>query len=135
MALRQLCTEEILCVFIGPCIAKKLEARDPGAPAVIDEVLTFKELRALFTQRGVLPAKTEPQPFDPPTAGMGRAFPLSGGLLKSAKLEADLLDPRIITISGQQRGDRHPRGDRPGGNRTLPDRTLIVPGVATTARG
>ncbi|MCE5281749.1 MAG: 4Fe-4S binding protein [Deltaproteobacteria bacterium] len=102
MALRQLCTEEILCVFIGPCIAKKLEARDPGAPAVIDEVLTFKELRALFTQRGILPAKTEPQPFDPPTAGMGRAFPLSGGLLKSAKLEADLLDPRIITISGQQ---------------------------------
>jgi signal transduction histidine kinase/iron only hydrogenase large subunit-like protein len=102
MALRQMCTEEFLCVFIGPCIAKKREARDPGSPAVIDEVITFKELKALFSQKGLDPAHVRPQPFDPPAAGMGRAFPLSGGLLKSARLEADLLDPRVITISGQQ---------------------------------
>lgn len=102
IAVRQLCTEDILCVFIGPCIAKKLESRDPDSPAVIDEVITFKELKAMFSQKGVIPQQAKVRPFDPPVAGMGRAFPLSGGLLKSARLEVDLLDPRVITISGQQ---------------------------------
>lgn len=100
-ALRKIYPGEIHCVFIGPCIAKKLEARDPLCPSLIDEVLTFKELNSLFTRKAVSPAHTEPQPFDPPAAGMGRAFPLSGGLLKGARLEADLLDPRVVTIGGQ----------------------------------
>jgi len=101
-AVREMVQGEILCVFIGPCIAKKLEARDPDSPAVVDEVITFKELKAIFAQRGIYPVQARVRPFDPPEAGMGRAFPLSGGLLKSARLEADLLDPRVITISGHQ---------------------------------
>jgi signal transduction histidine kinase/iron only hydrogenase large subunit-like protein len=102
MAVRERLPGECFCVFIGPCIAKKLEARDPDTPAGIDEVITFKELKALFAQRGVNPSQASPRPFDPPHAGLGRAFPLSGGLLKSARMDADILDPRVITISGQQ---------------------------------
>ena len=102
LAVRAMYPGEVRCVFIGPCIAKKLEARDPSCPPVVDEVITFKELKALFVQRNVFVERTEPRPFDPPVAGMGRAFPLSGGLLKSARLEVDLLNPNVITVSGQQ---------------------------------
>ncbi|MHB8771163.1 MAG: [Fe-Fe] hydrogenase large subunit C-terminal domain-containing protein [Syntrophales bacterium] len=102
LAVRELYPGELKCVFIGPCIAKKLEARDASCPTVIDEVLTFKELKALLSQRNIAAAQAEPRPFDPPAAGMGRAFSLSGGLLKSARLEGDLLDPNVVTISGPQ---------------------------------
>ena len=102
IAVREMHPEEIRCVFIGPCIAKKLEARDPSCPPVVDEVITFKELKAFFVQKNISVERVEPRPFDPPVAGMGRAFPLSGGLLKSARLEVDLLNPNVITISGQQ---------------------------------
>lgn len=102
MAVREIYPGEVRCVFIGPCIAKKLEARDPSCPPVVDEVITFKELKALFVQKNVSVDRAEPRPFDPPAAAMGRAFPLSGGLLKSARLEVDLLNPNVITVSGQQ---------------------------------
>jgi two-component system NtrC family sensor kinase len=114
----QECYPGVRCVFIGPCIAKKLEARDASLPRAVDEVLTFKELKTLFAQKNISPRQAGQRPFDPPAAGMGRAFPLSGGLLKSARLEADLLDPKMIVISGQQevtdvlsaaaRGEIHP---------------------------
>jgi signal transduction histidine kinase/iron only hydrogenase large subunit-like protein len=102
LAVRERYPGNVRCVFIGPCIAKKLEARDASLPPVIDEVLTFKELKTLFAQKNISPWQVEPHPFDPPAAGMGRAFPLSGGFLKSARLEADLLDPKVIIISGHQ---------------------------------
>ena len=102
LAVREMYPGELKCVFIGPCIAKKLEARDPSCPPVVDEVLTFKELKALFIRKNVSLKQAVSHPFDPPRAAMGRAFPLSGGLLKSARLEVDLLNPNVITISGQQ---------------------------------
>jgi two-component system NtrC family sensor kinase len=102
LAVRSMYRDDIRCVFIGPCIAKKLEARDPLLPQVIDEVLTFKELKSLINKKHINMTELDPIPFDPPEAGIGRAFPLSGGLLKSAQMEIDLLDTRIVTISGQQ---------------------------------
>jgi two-component system NtrC family sensor kinase len=92
--------EGVNCIFIGPCIAKKLEAWDPVNSPVVDEVITFKELRRLFLERGVVAERALRRTFDPPYAGLGRAFPLVGGLLKSARLETDLLDPRMMEISG-----------------------------------
>jgi signal transduction histidine kinase len=94
--------EDIGVVFIGPCIAKKLEARDPSLPPVVDEVLTFKEIISLLSRQNIFLPDYDPLPFDPPEAGMGRAFPLSGGLLKSSRMEVDLLDSQIVTASGQE---------------------------------
>lgn len=90
------------CVFIGPCIAKKLEAREPDEPPYVDEVLTFKEARAFLIERGVHLERVRPQVFDPPRAAMGRAFPLVGGLMKSASLEGDLLDSHLLGVSGHE---------------------------------
>jgi iron only hydrogenase large subunit-like protein len=36
-------------VFIGPCLAKKAEAREEGLAGAVDCVLTFQELRDMFS--------------------------------------------------------------------------------------
>ena len=68
---------EAKTVFIGPCIAKKVEAE--SCPGMVDCVLTFEDLSTWFEEAGITP-----EPF-PETPGMGRArlFPASGGILKS----------------------------------------------------
>ena len=102
MAVKEMYEENPLCVFIGPCVAKKLEAWHPSSPPVVDEVLTFKEVRRLFLEKGIVLEHQKAESFDPPEAGMGRAFPLIGGLIKSAAMDRDLLDPSIIEVSGHQ---------------------------------
>jgi two-component system, NtrC family, sensor kinase len=88
------------CVFIGPCVSKKLEMSDPQVPAVVDAVLTFDELRRLLTERQVLLANATPSEFDPPRAGTGRLYPLIGGLLKGAGLERSSLNTEVMALSG-----------------------------------
>jgi two-component system NtrC family sensor kinase len=46
---------EAKVIFIGPCIAKKLESRDERVEGVIDGVLTFAELKEMFTAKGINP--------------------------------------------------------------------------------
>ncbi|NLT66691.1 MAG: hypothetical protein GXX84_08820, partial [Acidobacteria bacterium] len=101
LELRELHGDDLNCVFIGPCIAKKVEARDPLLPRVVDEALTFAELRRVFAQRGIDPSQAASSEPDPPRAGTGKAFPLIGGLLLSAGLESDPLDDRFIVATGR----------------------------------
>ncbi len=89
-------------VFIGPCIAKKEEARDPDVAGSVDAVLTFRELQDLFKARGVDPAAVEPSSADPPLPGFGALFPVAGGLLKAASVDADLMDDSIEMIEGPE---------------------------------
>jgi len=102
METRKIYGDNVRCVFIGPCIAKKIEARDPLLPPVVQEALTFTELRRVWAQRGLDPDAATPADFDPPHAGTGRAFPLIGGLLVSAGLQADPLDGRFIVATGRR---------------------------------
>ncbi len=94
--------QEVRCVFIGPCVAKKREALDPEVAGEVDEVLTFRELRGLFASRGVALEKGGCSAFDPPRAGQGRLFPMVGGLLKATGHERNLLHPEAIVLSGHQ---------------------------------
>ena len=105
LELRKIHGDNVHCIFIGPCIAKKVEARDPLLPRVVEEALTFTEIRRIFVQRGIDPGKTKSSELDPPHAGTGRAFPLIGGLLLSAGLEADPLDGRFIVATGRRETD------------------------------
>jgi two-component system NtrC family sensor kinase len=88
------------CVFIGPCVSKKLEMRDPQASGVVEAVLTFDELRRLLAERQVRIDSATPSEFDPPRAGTGRLYPLVGGLLKGAGLERSSLNTEVMAISG-----------------------------------
>lgn len=114
-AVKELHGDDVVCVFIGPCVSKKLEARDPEVAGAIDEVLTFEEMQRLLEHRGAGPVPTPTDGyeiciplwsqagqsvFDPPLASRGRVFPLIGGLLDSAGLEHGLVDPDVLLLSG-----------------------------------
>ncbi len=87
-------------VFIGPCVAKKVEAR---RWATVDEVLTFEELGELFSGAGVDPRGSPPADFHPPRANLGRIYPVTGGLLKAASIDADILESPVYVVEGQER--------------------------------
>jgi iron only hydrogenase large subunit-like protein len=88
-------------VFIGPCIAAKREATRYDGDARIDEVLTFVELRELFTRFNIRESQLTFSDFDTPHGSRGSLYPLSNGILQAADLSEDLLDGRIITTEGR----------------------------------
>jgi two-component system NtrC family sensor kinase len=87
-------------VFIGPCAAKKDEARELGT---VDAVLTFSELGELFSRKNLKPADAPPSDFDEPHANLGKIYPVTGGLLKAACISADLLDSPVNVVEGPER--------------------------------
>ncbi len=90
-------------VFIGPCIAKKNEIRDPYAADSVDAVLTYKELLFMFNEANLAPDELSESSFDGPRAYLGRSFPISGGLLKTAGLSPDILENAVLTTEGKDR--------------------------------
>jgi iron only hydrogenase large subunit-like protein len=90
-------------VFIGPCIAKKQEIQDEKVQGIVDAVLTFPEVKSLFDEKGVCLKSAEDLPFEGPTPDVGRSFPISGGLLKTASLSLDILGKDIIVTEGKDR--------------------------------
>jgi len=100
-ALRHDLGDDLHVVFIGPCIAKKWASIDT-THLEIEAVLTFAELRQMFEKRGITPeGVTAEDDFDPPYGGVGAVFPISGGLLQTAGLQADLLSGEIIVAEGR----------------------------------
>lgn len=87
-------------VFIGPCIAKKGELLNGKEPGGIDAVLTFRELGQLLDEAGIDPRSLEPTPWDGPGAIKAQAFPVPGGLARTAALSTDLLAEKILAIDG-----------------------------------
>jgi Fe-S-cluster-containing hydrogenase component 2 len=87
-------------VFIGPCIAKKLEADQN--PLLLDAALTFADLRRWFEDRGIDPGAQVPLPGDgfiPEPARAGALYPMDGGML--AGIRAAVLPPmNFMAFSG-----------------------------------
>ena len=88
-------------VFIGPCIAKIAESRDEKVAGVIDAVLTFAELKEMFTAKGITPETEGEAEFSGPKPNLGRLFPIAGGLLRVAGLSDDILANEIINACGR----------------------------------
>ncbi len=67
-----------ITVFVGPCIAKKTEAKDPEVPDNADYVITFGELLSLFKSANVelKPVESEYQE----ASLFGKKFAGSGGV-------------------------------------------------------
>lgn len=70
-------------VFIGPCTAKKAEARLESAMPYVDSVLTFEELQALFDSKGIDITYLDEGVLDN-ASYYGRIFARSGGLTDAA---------------------------------------------------
>ena len=71
-------------VFVGPCLAKKREAYESG---LVDAVLSFEELGALFVAAGIDVQTCAPTPADTPGGAVGRSFPVSGGVGAAVEME------------------------------------------------
>lgn len=93
--IRETIGEDPKLVFIGPCIAKKDESDE------VDVVITFAELRQLFTGKRIRPSNVEEGSFTPPLAMKGAGFPVSRGLLQSMTLEGNHVDQRVIVAEGR----------------------------------
>ena len=87
-------------VFIGPCVAKKVEA---WRSADVDAVLTFAELAELFSESSIVPETAAPADFRPPHGNLGRIYPVTGGLLKAAAIDADILESPVYVVEGAER--------------------------------
>ena len=71
--------EKAKVVFIGPCTAKKAEAKLDSVKPFIDSVLTFEELQALFDSKNIDITTLEEDVLDN-ASYYGRIFARSGGL-------------------------------------------------------
>jgi iron only hydrogenase large subunit-like protein/nitrogen-specific signal transduction histidine kinase len=92
---RKLYGEDLPVVFIGPCVAKKIESEE------VNEAITFTELRDLFNDLGVKSADVTPSEFDPPLGGRGAIFPVNRGLLQAARMNDDAVNGVIIAAEGR----------------------------------
>ena len=67
-------------IFVGPCISKKLEAKEIGS---LDEALTFKEVEEMFADKKIPEVITDPKhmvTFEKFYNDYTKIYPLSGGL-------------------------------------------------------
>ncbi|MGD0836539.1 MAG: [Fe-Fe] hydrogenase large subunit C-terminal domain-containing protein [Polyangia bacterium] len=91
---------ELRTVFIGPCLAKKVEASTEELAGEVDAVITFAELRSMFLAHGVTPELTSPTDFDPPHPGNGTLFPLNRGLFQTAGISEELDSTQAVAAHG-----------------------------------
>lgn len=91
---------DIKVVYIGPCIAVKDEVFIYEGDAVIDEILTFQELRTMLRKHQIVEAQLEFSEFDEPFGGKGALFPIRHGLLQSVDIKEDLLTGTVISTEG-----------------------------------
>jgi PAS domain-containing protein len=98
--LRHLYGQHIGIVFIGPCIAKKLEAdHNPGYP---DFALSFEELRLWLELEGITFEQLEEaeERYVPAKAGSATLYPVEGGMIGSLSWGNDPFQTKALALSG-----------------------------------
>lgn len=68
-----------MTVFIGPCVAKKAEAKEKDIADAVDYVLTFQEVQDLFDFAQINPMEMEPDDRDH-SSRAGRIYARAGGV-------------------------------------------------------
>ena len=99
--LRQTFGTDIGIVFIGPCIAKKIEGAQH--PELLDVVLTFEDLRRWLEQEKIAPEKMVATPEDhfiPERSAEGAWYPVDGGMIAGMKSTCAVNDCSLMAFSG-----------------------------------
>lgn len=93
--------KDVKVVFIGPCVAKKAEARDCSVSGDVDAVFTFQELKEWLSEENkaselenVYVDEGTIEPFE------ARNYPLPGGLLKTSLIKGDFLSEEVLVADG-----------------------------------
>ncbi len=93
---------EAVTVFIGPCVAKKAEAREQDIADAVDYVLTFQEVDALFAELSVDPAAL-PEDRSDQSSTAGRIYARTSGVSEAVQSTLDRLRPgRTIPLKARQ---------------------------------
>ena len=99
--LRQSFGPDIGIVFVGPCIAKKLEAAQH--PTLLDVALTFDDLRRWLAQEKLAPETLAPEAGDefvPEASAEGAWYPVDGGMIAGMKSLCAVNDCSFMAFSG-----------------------------------
>lgn len=84
-------------VFVGPCIAKKSEAKEADLLGAIDHVFTFQEIRDVFQAAGIEPSRLEGQPSTEYASRGGRLYARAGGVsIAVAEAVAELYPDKAL---------------------------------------
>ncbi|MGN0871271.1 MAG: [Fe-Fe] hydrogenase large subunit C-terminal domain-containing protein [Victivallales bacterium] len=104
--LRDTFGENIRTIFIGPCIAKKNES--DRHPALLNLALTYPELRQLFREEGIDPARVTPRAEDsfvPEAVEEGARYPIEGGMNDTIAFQTRNRKVHYVTLSGLENID------------------------------
>ena len=78
-------------VFIGPCMAKKAESKDPDLAGAIDYVLTYQELQDLFSVTDI-DLENQEEESSPHASRTGIGYAYSGGVAEAVELTVKALN-------------------------------------------
>lgn len=93
---------DALTVFVGPCIAKKAEAREADVAGAVDYVLTFQEVQDIFRAADIRPEELEEAQRDH-SSRAGRIYAHTGGVSEAVRSTVARLRPdRSIQVSAVQ---------------------------------
>ena len=89
-------------VFIGPCVAKKGEAKEPDLAGDVDFVLTFQEVRDIFDFADIHPEQL-PEDDRDHSSKAGRIYARAGGVSEAVSQTVKRLRPdRKIAVRAQR---------------------------------
>ena len=103
--LRRLYGEDIVIVFVGPCIAKKLEAdATPGYP---DIALTFREVEEWLEEDNINLEEIDTGikvSFVPKKAGRAGVYPIDNGQIETSRIwKNKFIEQNALSVSGTSR--------------------------------
>lgn len=93
---------DAVTVFIGPCIAKKAEAKEPDIRDAVDYVLTFQEVKELF-DLAEIDFSSLPEDLRDHSSMAGRLYARTGGVSEAVQHTINRLNPgRKIKLHAAQ---------------------------------
>ncbi len=102
MVVKELYGDDVATVYIGPCIDNKDEALMYRGGRLVDEILTFIELRQMFEEFDIQERVVKMSEFDPPYGHWGALYPLPAGILQAAGIRRDIAESGVITAAGRE---------------------------------
>ncbi|PHV71535.1 iron hydrogenase [Sporanaerobium hydrogeniformans] len=98
-------TPEIKVVFIGPCMAKKAEAKEKDLVGAVDAVLTFEELKLIFEAFEIEVKSLKGVPAIDYASTGGRLYARTGGVSQAVWDIVDQVFPKKRELFTAQQAD------------------------------
>lgn len=89
-------------VFVGPCLAKKAEAKEKDLRGAVDFVLTFSEVKEIFDAAGIEPGKLQDDGREHSSCA-GRIYARTGGVSEAVRRTVERISPeKKIKLKARQ---------------------------------